>query len=70
MIEYDYSELCGLITREFGGQRGFAKALRKSESHVSMVLNNKIFLRQPEMEQWILTLNVDDPDVGRLFFKH
>lgn len=70
MLEYDYSELSGIITKVFGGQRGFAKALKKSESHVSMVLNNKIYLRQPEMDKWIVTLGIPESDVGRVFFTH
>lgn len=64
---YDYSDLCGVITAKFGGQRGFAKAIHRRESHVSLILNNKAYLRQTELDLWVDTLGIAQEDVGRLF---
>ena len=48
-MEYDYSNLCGAITRCFGTQAKFADALGISERSLSLKINNKVGWKQDEM---------------------
>ena len=68
--DYDFRELSGIITRVFGSQRGFARALGKSESYVSEVLRGNRILRATEIDKWASTLGVPETDIGRVFFTH
>ena len=50
--EFDYSKLKGRITEKFGTQSNFAKAVKRTDTYVSMVLNGKTYLDQTEIEKW------------------
>lgn len=65
---YDFSELKGLITRFYESQRKFAKAIKKTDAHVTNVLNGSIIMRQSEVSEWVEALQVEASDIGRVFF--
>lgn len=65
---YDFSELKGLITRFYETQTSFAKAIKKTDAHVTNVLNGNIIMRQTEVSEWADALYCEDGDIGRVFF--
>lgn len=68
MIEFDYSELEGVIVRRFKTRTAFAKAVGKTITRVSLVLNNNAVLNQRDVMEWAETLGVEKDDIGHIFF--
>lgn len=67
-MRYDYSALNGKIVEKFGTKRSFSKAMKMSESGVSLKLSNQIFWKQQEIEKARLLLGIPIEEVGRYFF--
>ena len=66
--EFDYSKLKGRITEKFGTQSSFAKAVKRTDTYVSMVLNGKSYLDQTEIEKWSSALEIECEMLGVYFF--
>lgn len=66
--EFDYSKLKGRITEKFGTQSNFAKAVKRTDTYVSMVLNGKTYLDQTEIEKWSAALDIECEMLGVYFF--
>ena len=67
---FDYSLLKGRITQLYNSQSGLAKAIGKSDTYVSLVLNGKAFLSQKEIEEWADALEIGIKEIGAFFFAH
>lgn len=67
-MEYDYSNLCGAITRCFGTQAKFADALGISERSLSLKINNKVGWKQDEMIKTCKLLDIKVSEIPDYFF--
>ena len=65
---FDYSKLKGRIKEIFNTQGEFARAVNRSETYVSQVLNGKTFMGQDEVQKWADALEIADRDIGEYFF--
>jgi len=65
---FDYSKLKGLIKQVYDTQGAFAKAVYRSETYISQVLNGKTFMGQDEVQKWAEALGIADRDIGEYFF--
>lgn len=70
MLEFDFSELLGLIVQKYGTQGNFAKAANTSEKSLSDKLNgkHKKGLTQRDIYLWANLLEIDGNSIGRVFF--
>lgn len=67
-VEYDYSELFGLIRTHFGSQEKFAEALGLSKMSLTNRLLNRLQFKQNEIEIARKLFNLSAEDVVRIFF--
>ena len=67
---FNYSRLRGRIVECFGTNSRFAAAIERSNSHVSKVLNGKVYLGQDEIGSWCEALKIEQDDIGKYFFAH
>lgn len=65
---FDYSKLRGRIRELYGTQGEFAKAVGRSLTHISQVLNGKSFLGQDELYKWADALGISDEEIVAYFF--
>lgn len=65
---YDYSKLIGRIAEKFGTRGKFAARLGKSESLISMKLDNKAVFKQPEITAWCEALEIELNEIPDYFF--
>lgn len=68
-IEYDYSELFGLIKTHFGSQEKFAEALGISKMSLTNRLLNRLQFKQNEIEIARKLFNLSAEDVLRIFLQ-
>lgn len=70
MLNFDYSELEGLIVQKYGTQSNFAKAAHISEKSLSDKLNNKLDkgLSQKDIKSWAKLLDISADSLPRIFF--
>jgi hypothetical protein len=68
-MEYDFSQLRGVIRTKFGTQNNFAKVLGISENALSQKLNNKIEFKTSEIKRAIDILNIsNEKEAFDIFF--
>lgn len=67
-MTYDYSNLCGEITKKYGTQAIFAEKLGISERSLSLKLNNKVGWRQDEMFKACDLLGIPYNEIHLYFF--
>ena len=68
MFEFDYRELKSIIIREYDTLSKFGEKIGWDISAVSLVLHNRRFLRQTEIDTWCEALHIEAEDIGRIFF--
>lgn len=67
-MKFDYSKLKGRITEVFGTCVKFAESLGKTNTYVSLTLNNRRYLQQNEVVEWANKLCIADDDIGAYFY--
>ena len=67
---FNYSRLRGRIVECFGTSSKFASTIKRSNSHVSKVLNGKSYLGQDEIDLWCEALKIEQDEIGGYFFAH
>lgn len=65
---YNYNKLKGRIVEKCGTQENFAKALGKTSTHISKVLNNKSFFKQTDIDRAAVVLDIKTNEIGTFFF--
>jgi transcriptional regulator with XRE-family HTH domain len=64
----DYRRLKGRIKERYNTQSEFAKAVNRSETYVSQVLNERTYMDQVEVDKWAKALSIPLSEYGDIFF--
>lgn len=65
---FDYSKLKGRIVEKFGTRTEFADRINRTKGYVSMVLNKRQYLKQPEIQEWSNALDIPQEEISAYFF--
>ena len=65
---FDYSKLRGRIIEKFGTLGKFARAVDRSQTSLSMILNGERYLKQDEIDKWAETLSIPPTEIGGFFY--
>lgn len=64
----DYRKLKGRIKERYNTQGEFAKAVNRTPAYVSLVLNERTYMDQKEIDKWAKALDVPVSEYGDIFF--
>lgn len=67
-MKFDYSKLKGRIIEIFDTCAKFAESIGKTNTYVSLTLNNKRYLQQNEVVEWARKLEIPDEEIGAFFY--
>ena len=67
-MAYNYSKLIGRIVEKYGDRRAFAHVIGMSEASLSLRLNNKVPLKQSDIELMRESLEIPPEEINVYFF--